>query len=150
MKFHWGHGIALFYTTFAVVMITAVIRSTAFDNSLVTEDYYAQDIAYQTTLNSQQNSRQLLNPLQLDQKGNAMTLRWPIEETGRKLSGTIKLYSPVSNSRDLSWPVRIDADGVQSFQIKDTPRGYYRIIVHWSDGKRTYLDEFKVELKSQS
>ena len=47
MKLHWGHGIAIFYSLFVAVLVFQVIRSTAYDNSLVSEAYYKDDINYQ-------------------------------------------------------------------------------------------------------
>ena len=46
-KFHWGYGIALFFTAFVVFILTAVFTSTKENIHLVTEDYYAEELAYQ-------------------------------------------------------------------------------------------------------
>lgn len=144
MKFHWGHGIALFYTTFAVCMIGAAIKSTTFDNSLVAPDYYAKDIAYQTTMDRQQNSDLLIQPVDLNRGESSLTLKFPTAEVGNKLGGEVHLYSPVSSERDKKWRLRTDKDGKQVLSVKDFPTGRYQLIVTWDNGKKEFLDEFTV------
>lgn len=147
-KFHWGHGIALFYSIFAVCMIGAVIKSTTFDNSLVAPDYYAKDIAYQTTMNRQQNSVQLAQPLRMEQEASELTLHFPTDEVGKELSGSVQLYSPVSSERDKNWKLRPDANGQQLLSLKGLPAGRYRLIVTWNNAQHKFLDEFTVYIKA--
>ena len=45
---NWGTGIAIFYGTFMVIMITFVIKSRSVDHSLVMDNYYEEDINYQS------------------------------------------------------------------------------------------------------
>lgn len=147
-KFHWGHGIALFYSTFAFCMIFAVIKSTSFDNSLVTKDYYAKDITYQNAHNSKLNSKRLKQAVRVDRRASGYVLVLPIEEVGNNISGDIQLYSPVSSRRDLTWKLKLDQSGEQFIPLENTISGRYRLIVNWTDGKRQYLDELPLYLQS--
>jgi len=65
MKFHWGHGIFLFYVVFVASLVTVVIKSRQFDNSLVTEEYYARDLNYQQEYDRRMNSKSLAEPLSI-------------------------------------------------------------------------------------
>ncbi|MEO0731345.1 MAG: FixH family protein, partial [Bacteroidota bacterium] len=91
MKFHWGHGIFLFYLFFVGTLVMVVIKSTTFDNSLVTEEYYARDINYQQEFDRRQNSAQLPTKLALREEGARKSLVFPTE-VGVDISGTVHFY----------------------------------------------------------
>jgi hypothetical protein len=129
-------------------MIGAAIMSTTFDNSLVAPDYYAKDIAYQTTMIRQQNSVQLAQPLRMEQEASELTLYFPTAEVGNELSGSVQLYSPVSSERDKNWKLRPDTNGQQLLSLKGLTAGRYRLIVTWNNGQHKFLDEFTVYVKA--
>ncbi|PHI19719.1 hypothetical protein CEQ90_11775 [Lewinellaceae bacterium SD302] len=147
-NFHWGHGIALFYTTFALTMIFAVIKSTSFDNSLVTKDYYAQDIAYQQTMDRLSHSRELVRGVRVDKREDQYVLVFPIQDVGDDITGKVQLYSPVSSDRDLNWDLMAGEDGEQRIPLEKIPNGRYQLIVKWTDGKLQYQDEFPLYLQN--
>ncbi|MEL6142240.1 MAG: FixH family protein [Bacteroidota bacterium] len=111
MKFNWGWGIFLFYTTFAVAMIAAVIKSFSFDNSLVVEDYYAQDIAYQQVIDQRSNSQSLQHPVKLTVEDGAYALVFPTKELNGLPKGQIQFYRPNSARFDRFTPLAADENG---------------------------------------
>lgn len=147
MKFHWGHGIAAFYGIFALSLITAVIKSTSFDNSLVADDYYAKDIAYQQTMDRRANSKQLPTAVRLEKQAKNYQLQFPLAELDEAVDGTIQLYCPSTANRDLYWPISLDTSGVQTIPTSGLKAGKYKLIVNWSSASKQYLDEFVFYLK---
>ena len=58
MKINWGTGIAIFYTLFASVLVMVVIKSKQYDHSLVVDNYYEEDLHYQSHFDKLVNSQQ--------------------------------------------------------------------------------------------
>ncbi|WP_116125431.1 FixH family protein [Lewinella sp. IMCC34183] len=144
MKLHWGHGIALFYLFFVGVLALAVVQSTRFDNSLVTEDYYLRDIHYQQEYERRSNSRQRGTPLEVQRDGQAVRLRFPAG-TG-PASGTVLLYRPSTARHDRRVRVHLDPGGSMALPTGGLPRGRYVAIVEWSADGTDYYDELNLDL----
>ena len=98
-KFNWGHGIALFYTIFAIALLTALVKSRGIDHSLVVEDYYAKDIAYQSTYNKKQNSLTKDIKVNFDKQNKLIKIDF---EEEKAISGTIHFYRPSDISKDFT------------------------------------------------
>jgi len=139
--FNWGHGIFLFYSFFVAVLVIVVIKSTGFDNSLVTEEYYAKDIAYQREYDRRQNSINLATAVSLDKKSGTYRISFP-QEAGPKVSGTLHFYRPSSKNHDRFIPLSTDEKGEMYLSTDGLLPGRYELILEWSAGGRDYLDEF--------
>lgn len=61
---NWGTGIAIFFSFFALSMISAVVATTKFPPQLVQKDYYTLDLNYQERLVKKQNTARLALPPQ--------------------------------------------------------------------------------------
>lgn len=68
MKLNFGHGIFIFYVFFATTLGYQVYKSTTIDHSLVANNYYEQDLAFQNTLNARNRGVNL--PVVLQQMDN--------------------------------------------------------------------------------
>jgi len=146
MKFNWGTGIFLFYTTFAVAMIGAVIKSTTFDNSLVVEDYYAKDITYQSTLERKARSQALNQPLTLELLEGDYELVFPLAELRGTPRGQVQFYRTNSSKFDEYYSLEVDRYGHMKLPTTGRLTGLWRVIVEWEDDKQEYLDEFTLYL----
>ncbi len=143
MKFHWGHGIALFYSLFALTLVVVVIKSTAFDNSLVTEEYYQRDINYQAEYNRRQNSDQLVQQVSLEKVEGQYRVVFP-ERIAADAKGTLHFYRPSSAKDDRIIPIKVDAAGGMNLSLTGLKPGRYRAILEWSSGGKDYWDEFSL------
>lgn len=141
MKFHWGHGIALFYTLFVLTLILVVVKSRTYDNSLVTEDYYARDIHYQQEYDRRQNSDLLEVPVSLEKQDGHYRIEFPAGLAGQA-TGTLLFYRPSSKSLDRQIPIKVDAAGGMDLPLTGLTTGQYRAILTWSSAGKDYLDEF--------
>ena len=146
MKFHWGHGIALFYGIFALALILVVIKSTSFDNSLVFDDYYAQDIRYQETIDRRANSKSLEQPVLLMQEGSCHYLVFPVNELSGKVSGQIQFYRASSNRYDRFQEIELEEEGRICLNSEDLIGGFWQLKVNWTSAGVDYLDEFDLYL----
>lgn len=141
MKFHWGHGIAVFYTFFALTLVVVVIKSRGFDNSLVTEDYYARDINYQQEYDRRSNSKQLggAGP-QVQCVSGDCRLSFPAS-LEKQVHGSVLIYRPSSKQHDRRLPLELDDSGEMALPLAGLPPGRYQAILEWSAGGTDYYDE---------
>ncbi len=147
MKFNWGTGIFLFYTTFAVMMIGAVIKSTQFDNSLVMDDYYAKDITYQETIDRKRNSLALEQAVVLHHLEQHIAVLFPKQELSNKpVKGQVHFYRPSSSQFDTFLPLKVDTDGRMLIPLDGLLPGYWNIIIEWSAGDQLFRDDFELTI----
>ncbi|HMO39515.1 MAG TPA: FixH family protein [Saprospiraceae bacterium] len=139
MKFNWGTGIALFYTIFAAVLIFAVIKSTSYDNSLVSDQYYADDLKYQEHYVKLVNSKALTEDLKIVCGKTDVTLTFP-EEVGA-VQGEIVFFCPSDSKQDFTLPVRPDAERRQNVPIEGLKPGLWKVKVDWQANGKTYYKE---------
>ena len=140
MKFNWGTGIALFYTIFAAVLIFAVIKSTSYDNSLVSDQYYADDLKYQEHYVKLVNSKALTEDLKIVRGKTDVTLTFPAEVG--VVQGEIVFFCPSDSKQDFTLPVRPDAERRQNVPIEGLKPGLWKVKVDWqANGKTHYKEE---------
>ncbi len=141
MKLHWGHGIAIFYTVFVLTLVVVVVKSTTFDNSLVTEEYYQRDINYQQEYDRRLNSDQLATKVSLEKVAGQYRVIFP-EKMAQGATGTLHFYRPSSAKDDRTVAVSVDQAGGMNLSLAGLKPGRYRAILEWSSGGKDYLDEF--------
>lgn len=143
MRFHWGHGIFVFYTVFVASLIVVVVKSRTFDNSLVDENYYARDINYQQEYDRRRNSYALTDPVRIERTEAGYALQFP---AGKIVSGTLHLYRPSSRLNDRLVDLKVDANGVMQLPLDGMLPGRYEAIVEWSASDVDYYDELDLRI----
>ncbi len=146
MKISWGTGIFLFYTFFAGMMFFQVYQSTRYDHSLVADDYYAKDIAYQSMYEKQQHSLALANPVQFvyAQAEQQLTIEFP-HEVGQP-TGEVVFYRPQQGKDDLRIPLKTNPSGAMIIPLDQLAAGRWRVQVDWQTASSTYYDETIIDL----
>lgn len=142
MKFNWGTGIAIFYTIFAAVMISLVVRSFGHDNSLVREDYYRHDLAYQAHYDKLVNSRGLKTDLQIELRAKEHELHFRFPQDLGPIEGQIHFYRPSGKDQDFRVPVNAkDAATDLTLSTADLTAGLWQIRVDWNANGKDYYKE---------
>ncbi len=140
MKFNWGTGIFIFYSLFAVTLISMVIRSTYYDHSLVEKDYYAEDLAYQTTFVKMENSLSLKNPPKIKHNREKELLQIQFDNESIAPIGTVHLYRPDNEKLDKYYPIQLNVEGLLHIPTKDLAPGYWKVKLSWQAEGTDYLD----------
>jgi len=136
-KFNWGHGIALFYVVFVGIVITALVASFGVDHSLVVDDYYATDIAYQSTYDKTKNSMES-SILSLEQNRTAHVMNIEFD-TAKTVKGTAHWYRPSDKSADFVIPLTSASTEVSTAKLL---KGKWVLKIEWTiDGKTSYTEE---------
>lgn len=139
--FNWGHGIFIFYVLFVGVLVTALVASFGVDHTLVVDDYYAKDLAYQEQFDKTSRSNQADNlSIQHTAGGEEVTLHF---EASSELAGKVMLYRPSDSSLDLTLDIS-SADMV--IPTTDLLDGRWLLKVDWQDGAETFYREVDLYL----
>ena len=139
---NWGKSIALFYTLFAATMVFVVIRSTQYDNSLVSDKYYQDDIAYQQQYNRIKNSQELKIPLkiQYNKEDEKLIINFP--PPIQSIKGTIHLFCPSDSEEDIKLPIELDMDtNRQTIFMNILKKGLWKVKIQWDTPDMAYYDE---------
>ena len=139
-NFNWGHGITLFFVVFIGFLVTALIQSAKMDHSLVADDYYAQDIAFQ------QHYDKISNYVQ-DKK--SLDVTWM--ETEKKLmvsingelpkQGKMILYKASNKGQDQAIDFSVKGGENIVFNGSELRSGKWKIKVDWKEGTTPYYYE---------
>lgn len=141
MKFNWGTGIALFYGTFVAVLLYFVIKSTKQDNSLVSDDYYAEDLKYQEHYEKLHNAASLEQDLEIRENGTLGQLEFLFPEKLGQVEGEIHFFCPSDSRVDFKVPIQANGQPVQAISFRDLKKGYWKIKVDWQAGGTRFFKE---------
>jgi hypothetical protein len=136
-KWNWGTKIALLYGSFVVFIGTMVYLSFGEKFDLVTEDYYAEEIAYQETINKRSRANALKENLTVSLQTDEVTVNLPVGSDSAQ--GTVFCFRPSEQAYDFQWPFQ-DSRTVVIPREKFVA-GKYRFKVEWESGGNTYYQE---------
>lgn len=146
MKFNWGTGIALFYSVFVIVLVFAVIRSTGYDNSLVSDHYYADDINYQQHYDKVRNSQLLEKDLRIYNFPQKEVVALQFPENLGAVGGEIYFFCPSDSRQDFRIPVKLSENFQQEVATTDLKPGLWRVKVSWEAGDREFYKEEVIQI----
>ena len=137
--FHWGHGITIFYIVFVLTLIIVLIMSTKIDHSLVVDDYYAKDLAYQ------QQYDKVVNTIE----GDHLTIAYDKEnqevvfefDTDKNVAGQIHFYRPYNKKLDFVKDIK---DSTMTIRTDLMQVGRWKIKVDWISGDKAYYKEEEI------
>lgn len=145
MKYmNWGTGIFAFYSLFVVALLFQVWKSTQYDNSLVSKDYYAKDLTYQEHYEKLQNAKQLPRDVQVVNDEQGLHIIYP--EGFQQISGEILFFSPIDSDKDFTVAVAPGPEGKQEVVLGAIRRGKWKVKIDWKGDGRAFFTEQSIVL----
>jgi nitrogen fixation protein FixH len=140
MKINWGTGIAIFYSSFVLIMILMVVKASRTEINMVQENYYDQDLNYEAFRKSRQNGQSDLASIEYISGAQEVIILF--DETSKSVTGNIKLYRPSDNLQDKNLTIKADQNNKVIVPVSELSRGYWKIQVQWeSDGRQYYKEQ---------
>lgn len=140
---NWGTRIVLAFVGFFGVIFTLAYISMSQDISLVADNYYEQELAYEDQMVRLKNTGGLTEKpgvtLQKD-KGIAQ-LSFPEALKADVYEGNIRFFRPSNAAFDRSFDIRLDKEGKQDFDITRLSKGLWKIKIYWKAKNREYYTE---------
>ena len=108
MKFNWGTGITFFIISFMGFILFLVVVASSTKSDLYAEDYYSQEINYQSKIDAIHNASNLKGIFEIRQDDANVIISFPNDIFGEDLSGSIHFYRPENASLDRVFEINLD------------------------------------------
>jgi hypothetical protein len=141
MKMNWGTGIAMLYVGFMIGILTLVVMSTRQKIDLVTTNYYEEELRFQGKMDKMARAKALADPIRWEVKPEGVLVQFPTATDATAPSGTISLYCPSDERKDVSFPIVVNPAGQQLLPAGSIQSGRYTLQIDWQQGTETYWSE---------
>ena len=140
---NWGYKIFIVYGIFVAGILFMVFKSSGQKMDLVTTDYYAKELKYQEKIDETNRANALSEDIRYEIKDNAVALYFPKDFTGKKITGTIKLYCPSNEDRDIEQFFSVQ-DTAAILRISKLNKGRHELHITWQVEGVNYYFEKKI------
>lgn len=132
IRFHWGVGIAAFYTLFALATIGFVVFAMSQEVELVSDTYYEDSLRHDLDMAARQRADALGDAFTIVPRHaeGEVVIHWP-REMAPLVRGQAVLYRPSSAASDVAIPLLPGADGRQVIATGELARGRWQVKVRW-------------------
>lgn len=144
-KFHWGHAVIVYFSAFVLFMLFMVYQCVRQDFDLVTEDYYAQEIGYQSDIDAQQRANNLATPATIALHDKILAINIPAQAMAE--AGEIYLFRPSATALDKKYALKTEADGSQFLDLSALTTGAYNVQLRWKSGGVDYQATQRIIIK---
>jgi hypothetical protein len=138
---NWGKSIVLSFILFAVFIGTLVAVCLRQDISLVSKDYYQEELQYDKQLTRLKNVSQLASKPVIKVLENR-TIQITFDHFADMENGELILFRPSDSSKDKNYALVPSSGSTQEFPTTDLTPGMYRAKMQWTmNGKEFFFEE---------
>ena len=138
---NWGKSIVLSFILFAAFIGTLVTVCLRQDISLVSKDYYKEELQYENQLTRLKNVSQLSSKPVIKVLENK-TIQITFDRFNDMENGELRLFRPSDSSKDKKYSIVPTSNATQEFPTTDLTPGMYRAKMQWTmNGKEFFLEE---------
>lgn len=136
---NFGKGIFIAFVLFAMFMATLVVVCVKQDVSLVTQNYYQEELQHQHKIDKIINGNELSQkPLISFQKGE---MQISFTDFKKIDNGQLNVMRPSNPSLDENFSLKASDNNLQSFKLSRWQPGLYRVSMTWKMGEKEYFIE---------
>ncbi len=141
---NWGTKIIVALSAFIVgigFMVYICMKQT--DIQLVATDYYEQEIAYQGTIDKENNFKALEKKPRFEDNlvENKVKLDFSVLTNHQEISGKISFFRPSQSGLDFQTEINPGEDGIQWIEKTNIKPGKWILKVDWKDQSKEYYNE---------
>ncbi len=137
---NWGTGIAITIIAGALATLFLVYKTTTINFDMAEDDYYAQELQYNSRMEAVKNAQHLSTSITISQDKQLLKIAVP-KECLEVDSGNIKLYRPSSQKNDLLLNFVPDSNGEILVSKEKLITGVYHLKADWHKGGKEYYFE---------
>ena len=146
MSISWGTKIIFLYVGFIALIGTLVWKSTQTKFDLVSEDYYAQEVGYQTRLDAQAATAGLAQKPVMSVSPDAILIFFPQTFANKSIQADFKLYNAANAALDKQFDKLVAREGRITIERKGLPASRYTGKLSWTCDGQTYYQETELNL----
>lgn len=129
---NWGTGIAIAIIAGALGMLFLVYKSSQVHFDMVEQDYYSQEVKFDQKKAARQNLAALSSDITIRQQDDYLVIQFPQECIAQELEGSLVLYRPSDQARDITLPLMIDQNGILLVEDNKLVSGKYILKGDWT------------------
>jgi len=146
-KFNWGHGLAMALALFVIFISFFVYKTLAdpeYDHSLVSEEYYKEELHYQDEIDKLDNAAKLEHDVNIKQTSKGIELQFPIGFDYKKINAYLKLQRPANEELDIEKEIKLDS---LTYLIPHNllVKGRYNLKLDWESNSIKYQLKKKID-----
>lgn len=142
---NWGHYITISFILFAAFIMYMVVKAFSVNIDLVTEDYYAQEIAYEGKMIQKANFENLGASIKVTQTDQGVELYFP--EEIQSPEGEIHFYHPSRKIFDKKISIALDDSRKQMMDRDELVAGRYHVKITWTSAGKEYFQQTAIYIK---
>ncbi|HEX8060321.1 MAG TPA: FixH family protein [Cyclobacteriaceae bacterium] len=135
---NWGKGIVLTFIAFAIFIFVLVTVCVKQNITLVSKEYYAEELNYQQQIDELNNAAALDKKPVITVRGKQIEVQFP----SKIQQGELKLLRP----SDARFDAHFAVDSTASFDMSEYPFGKYNASLRWQHNGTTYLIQTPINL----
>lgn len=143
IKWNWGTGIVIAMALFMAFILQFVYRASMvakYEHSLVSEDYYKDEIHYQEEIDKVEKGNSLVENISVIHKENGLLIRFPKEFDAESLSGTVYFQRLSNEKLDFSKDIKENfADHAIYIPDEQLVPGKWQLKIDWKVRDESYL-----------
>lgn len=145
-KFSWGHGIVLALGSFiAFILFMILIFPNGQKNSeLVSDDYYHDELTYQTVIDSKKNADLLAEKPTFQQMPSGIKILFPEKDLPENGKVNFELYRTDDSNLDVKKELSLDKANAILIPAKVISKGSYTLKIKWQQNKIPYQVDYDV------
>lgn len=131
------------FVLFALFIGTLVVISVRQEVSLVSKNYYQDELRHSEKMTKQVNTSGLSEQPQITFEENSVKVMYPLLSNFEK--GQLMIQRPSDARLDQQFEIQSGVGDTQVFELKVWERGLYRVSLTWSmEGKEYYFEKLMV------
>lgn len=135
---NWGTGIAITIIVSAGLMIFLVYKSMNVQFDMAEKDYYAEELKHDGKMKAAKNATLLSSPVTITETEDFLIIQFPTECANNKIDGSLVLYRPSAENKDLTLPFHPDKNGVIMVAKNKLIKGKYELKANWLMNQTEY------------
>lgn len=146
MKINWGTGIVIafgLFMTFILFFVFKVQTNSKYDNELVVEDYYQQELKVQGNIEKTQNANALEEKVTISKSEEGITVQFPTKFDFQNIKGKVSLYRPSNQKLDFEIPISLSTSHLL-IPKSNLVGGLWDITIEWEYNDVNYLNKESV------
>lgn len=143
---NWGYKILVVYLSFIAGIIFLVYKSSSQKVDLVTPDYYQQELKYEQKIDEAERAQSLSSPIKYEVNKNEISVYFPDEMKGKKITAQTLLYHAADESKDSVYTLETTS-GKFIMALPETDKGMYELKMNWKVDTTNYYSEHKVTIE---
>jgi len=142
MKLNWGHSITIVIILFMAFILTLVYKMHYRNADLVQDDFYEQEVLFNSKKESIFNYEKADFKIKIDQTPNGIEIQFPLDFSFD--SGLVFFYRADDMSLDKTYKLALDNEAKQVLKYKDFIVGKYELNISWNTAKKSYLHQSEI------